>query len=143
MCHPDGAQPSAAAHSYIRSKAVGPDGVCLSVLRECFAVIGPHLLHVINHSLASGCVPAVWKLATVVPLHKGGVLTEPSNFRPISVLSVVGKLAEKVVCTPVPEKWFRDLNSQNKLSRQRQNKIFRCVQKYSPFANHGKIMQYL
>ena len=39
------------------SKAVGPDGVCLSVLRECFAVIGPHLLHVINHSLASGCVP--------------------------------------------------------------------------------------
>ena len=38
-------------------------------------------------------------MATIVPLHKGGALSEPSNFRPISVLSVVGKLAEKVVCT--------------------------------------------
>ena len=85
------------------SKAVGPDSVPLSLLRECFAVIGPHLLHVVNHSLASGRVPAVWKLATVVPLHKGGELTEPSNFRPISVLSVVGKLVERVVCTQLLE----------------------------------------
>ena len=85
------------------SKAVGPDDVCLSLLRECFAVTGPHLLHVINHSLATGCVPAIWKLATIVPLHKGGALSEPSNFRPISVLSVVGKLAEKVVCAQLLE----------------------------------------
>ena len=33
------------------------------------------------------------------------------------------------VSSAVSEKWFRDLNSQNKFSRQRQNKIFRCVQK--------------
>ena len=85
------------------SKAVGPDGVCLSLLRECFAVVGPHLLHVVNHSLVTGRVPAIWKLATIVPLHKGGVLSEPSSFRPISVLSVVGKLAEKVVCTQLLE----------------------------------------
>ena len=34
-------------------------------------------------------------------------------------------------CQTVSEKWFRDLNSQNKFSRQRQNNIFRfrCVQK--------------
>ena len=30
-------------------------------------------------------------------------MSEPSNFRPISVLSVVGKLTEKVVCTQLLE----------------------------------------
>ena len=94
---------SSALQRMSRSRAVGPDNVCLSVLRECFAVVGPHLFHVVNHSLTTGCVPAVWKLATVVPLHKGGALSEPSNFRPISVLSVVGKLVERVVCTQLLE----------------------------------------
>ena len=90
---------SAALHRMSSSKAVGPDGVCLSLLRECFAVVGPHLLHIVNHSLTSGQLPPLWKLATVVPLHKSGPAAEPANYRPISVLSVVGKLAEKVVCT--------------------------------------------
>ena len=62
-------------------------------------MVGPHLLHIINHSLITGCIPAIWKLATIVSLHKGGPTSEPSYFRPISVLSVVGKLAEKVVST--------------------------------------------
>ena len=85
------------------SKAVGPDGVCLSMIRKCFPAVGPHLLHVINHSLVTGRVPSLWKLATVVPLHKERPATEPSNYRPISVLSVVGKLAEKVVCSQLLE----------------------------------------
>ena len=35
------------------------------------------------------------------------------------------------------EKWFHNLNSQNKFSCQRQNKICMCVQKHFFFANHG------
>ena len=34
---------------------------------------------------------------------------------------------------PVSEKWFHDLNSQNKLSRHRQNKIFKCMNKLFHF----------
>ena len=79
------------------SKSVGPDGVSIQLLRRCFEVVGPHLLHVINSSLRTGSVPALWKKAIIVPLHKSGPTSEPGNFRPISVLSVVGKLTEKVV----------------------------------------------
>ena len=85
------------------SRAVGADGVCLLIIRRCFAVVGPHLLHIVNHSLTTGRVPLIWKLATVVPLHKGGSVTDPSNYRPISILSVVGKLVEKLVCTQLLE----------------------------------------
>ena len=79
------------------SSAVGCDGVSLAIIRQCFAVLAPHILHVVNMSIVTGVVPADWKRAIVVPLYKSGDATQPCNFRPISVLSVIGKLAEKVV----------------------------------------------
>ena len=52
----------------------------------------------INASLTSGTVPAGWKVATVVPLHKAGSVTNVTNYRPISILPVIAKVAESVVC---------------------------------------------
>ena len=79
------------------SKAAGSDGVQLQMIKRCFAVIEPHILNIINHSIVRGEVPAVWKHATVVPIWKSGDRTQPSNFRPVSVLNAISKLAEKVV----------------------------------------------
>ena len=39
-----------------------------------------------------------WKLANVVPLFKTGDAHVMSNYRPISLCSVVGKILERVVC---------------------------------------------
>ena len=77
------------------SAAVGCDGVSLKIVRRCFAVLAPHILFMINMSIVSGVVPPEWKQAIVVPIHKSGDKTLPCNFRPVSVLSVIGKLAEK------------------------------------------------
>ena len=52
---------------------------------------------VVNSSLVTGQVPAEWKSATVLPLFKKGDPADPGNYRPISILSVVGKLCEKLV----------------------------------------------
>ena len=41
--------------------------------------------------------PECLKKAIVVPIHKGGSLNIPSNFRPISLLPIVGKIFEKVI----------------------------------------------
>ena len=79
------------------SRAAGSDGIIVQLLRECFEVVGPTVLHIINESLSSGVVPSIWKLATVVPIYKSGDKTSPANFRPVSVLNVISKLAEKVV----------------------------------------------
>ena len=69
----------------------------MNVIRLTFPVIAPHLLHIVNSSLVTGAVPAAWKTAIVTPLFKSGDRCEPSNFRPISILSIVGKLCERVV----------------------------------------------
>ena len=44
-------------------------------------------------------MPAVWKLADVIPLHKKGDRCDPSNYRQISIITVVAKLCEKKVCS--------------------------------------------
>ena len=81
------------------SRAVGMDGIPLFAIRNCFAVIAPHLLHLINVSIVTRVFPSAWKMASVVPIHKSGPRDSASNFRPISILPALSKLCEKVVCT--------------------------------------------
>ena len=80
------------------SGAVGPDGVSLSVVKRCLPVLAPHLLRLVNTSIVTRAFPESWKVATVVPIFKSGDPTVPSNFRPISLLSHLSKVTEKVVC---------------------------------------------
>ena len=46
----------------------------------------------------SGVVPEDWRSAVIVPLYKGkGERTECSNYRGITLLSVVGKIHERIL----------------------------------------------
>ena len=68
------------------------------MLNMTFPVVGPHLLHVINCSIVEGVLPAEWKVASVTPLFKSGDILDTNNYRPVSILPTVSKLAERVVC---------------------------------------------
>ena len=94
---------SAALKRMSSSRACGEDGVTVGMLRMTWPVIGPHVLAVVNASLVSGVLPNDWKRATVVPIHKSGSTAEPSNYRPVSLLPVVSKLVESVVCSQLLE----------------------------------------
>ena len=48
-------------------------------------------------SLDEGTVPNDWKMANVSPIHKKGNKKLTSNFRPVSLTSVVGKLLERLI----------------------------------------------
>ena len=50
-----------------------------------------------NKSIQSGVVPDEWKLSSVVPIPKAKEMNQPSNYRPISLLSILSKLLEKHV----------------------------------------------
>ena len=52
----------------------------------------------INSSLGNGCVPDSWKVALIAHLlEKVGLELVHENFRPVSNLAFVSKLAEKTV----------------------------------------------
>lgn len=89
---------SAALQRMSSSRACGPDGITMEMLRTTFPVVGPHLLKLVNTCIVQCALPRDWKVATVVPLHKKGDQSDPNNYRPISILPVVSKLCERTVC---------------------------------------------
>ena len=50
-----------------------------------------------NRSLQQGYFPARWKEANVTPIYKKEDRSSPSNYRPISLLSCIGKTMERCV----------------------------------------------
>lgn len=79
------------------NKATGPDGISPVMLREAGLTIVKPLTKLINLSLSTAVFPDSWKLAHVLPLYKKNDKSEVNNYRPISLLSCVSKIAERVV----------------------------------------------
>ena len=79
------------------SKACVPDQIPGRVLRECSSEIAPSLTRLINFSLSVGCVPQDWKRTNIVPVFKKGDNEDVCNYRAISLLSLISKIAERVV----------------------------------------------
>ncbi|PWU87631.1 putative Endonuclease-reverse transcriptase/Reverse transcriptase (RNA-dependent DNA polymerase) [Trypanosoma cruzi] len=79
-------------------KAPGPDEVYSEALRHISSKGLRFLLRCINHSWTTGTIPVEWRRATIVPLLKPGKSPELlESYRPISLTSIVSKVAEKMV----------------------------------------------
>ncbi len=79
------------------SKAMGPDGVHPRVLRELSSVLAIPLRIIFQTSMRTGIVPQSWKEANVTPIFKKGERAHPSNYRPVSLTSIVCKVMERIV----------------------------------------------
>lgn len=78
-------------------KSTGADGVSNVILKSILPFIVDALVHIFNLSLSNGQVPEVMKMAKVIPLFKKGDKLEPNNYRPISLLSSLSKILEKII----------------------------------------------
>ena len=79
------------------SKGPGHDGVSPQVLRYVSAEIAAPLSGLVNACLESGHFPDFLKMARITPVFKGGDSTNFGDYRPISVLSVISKVFERVI----------------------------------------------
>ena len=52
---------------------------------------------IFNKSVSTGKVPLAWKDAHISPIFKKGNKIDPSNYRPVSLTSVICKLLKKIV----------------------------------------------
>ncbi|MEW8247643.1 MAG: reverse transcriptase family protein, partial [Candidatus Thiodiazotropha endolucinida] len=93
-------------------KASGPDTINNYILKNCAHELSPPLAELFNASLRSATVPILWKEANVTPVYKKDDPSDCRNYRPISLLSTVGKVLEKIVHKHV----FNFLNANNLIS---------------------------
>ena len=99
-----------------RSKATGIDDLPPpGLIKDAASVISVPLSHITNLSLETGNFPQQWKVAKISPLYKSGSTTNFDNYRPISVLSIVSKVIEKIV-----HKQLMNFLDENKLLSTRQ-----------------------
>ncbi|PJE78143.1 hypothetical protein CI610_02928 [invertebrate metagenome] len=78
-------------------KASGEDGISHHMLKYTAYTVCKPLELLFNFSLSTCIFPNIWKTAKVMPLFKKGDRHSISNYRPISLLSTVGKVLERVI----------------------------------------------
>ena len=78
-------------------KAAGDDHIPTRLLKETASEISPSLCRLFNISFLRGDLPLDWRSATVSPIHKKGSKGLTTNYRPISLLSIVSKVQERIV----------------------------------------------
>ena len=79
------------------NKSIGPFGVPVFLPKKFKMFFSYWLSELANLSFETGLFPDVLKIAKVNPLHKKDSKTDYRNYRPISLLSVVSKIFEKLI----------------------------------------------
>jgi len=79
----------------------GLDGITPGLLRHVWNTRNGQtsLQHIVRISIGRGLIPPSWKLALVNPLPK----TKPGDYRPISLLSQMSKVCERIVAWTLTE----------------------------------------
>ena len=79
------------------NNSCGVNNISTNFLKKISHVVASGLTQIVNQSLCTGIFPTKMKTAKIVPLYKKGEAYSLDNYRPISLLSSLSKVFEKVV----------------------------------------------
>ena len=79
------------------NKAQGPDNINGTVLKHCSESLAYPLSKLFKLTYNVGCLPSEWKTSNIVPVHKKDNKSKEQNYRPISLISLVMKVYERIL----------------------------------------------
>ena len=79
------------------SKGVGPNSIPPKILKQISHLISKPLSDIFNKSFRTGVFPGLLKISKINPIHKKDSKLIISNYRPISLLSNLNKIIEKLM----------------------------------------------
>ena len=85
------------------TKSTGHDLINLQHIKVSRMVTIPYITLIINTSIVTKVFPKPCQHSIIIPIHKAGDIEEPTNFRPINLLSILSKILEKVISTELTE----------------------------------------
>ena len=78
-------------------KAHGHDDISIRMIKMCDKSILKPLILSFENSTKSSYYPDIWKKSNIVPVHKKNDKQLVTNYRPISLLLIFGKIFEKII----------------------------------------------
>ena len=84
-------------HTINNRKAKGIYDIPANIFKRSFNQIKNPLLSLLNMSFSQGIFPDIFKIAKVIPLYKKQDRYLTENYRPISLLSYISKIFEKLM----------------------------------------------
>ena len=89
--------------SFNINKSCRPNSIPTKILHLVQDQISKHLATICNLSFSTGKFPTILKTAKVTPIHKKDSKLEVPNYRPISLLSNIDKISEKLMRSRLTE----------------------------------------
>ena len=83
--------------TFLKNKAVVHDNIQPFFIQATRFVIAPYLNLFLNFVFREGIFPSNCKVARVVPVYKIGAKDDINNYRPISILTCVSKIIQKIL----------------------------------------------
>ena len=90
-------------------KSSGPNSIPVKILKLLKNDISQQLSDIFNMSFLTGQFPSVLKIAKVIPIHKKQSKVDYANYRPISLLTNIEKMIEKLMYKRPSN--FQDINN--------------------------------
>ena len=90
------------------NKACGPDEIHPRLVKELKDWLTKPITVILRKSFEEGRLPRDWKTANVSPLFKKGSTNKASNYRPISLTSIVCKIMESVIKDSITDHMSRE-----------------------------------
>ena len=79
------------------SKSVGPNSIPNQLIQSISKSISTPLANIFNNSFINGVCPEFLKISTIIPIYKKDSKLKVPNYRPISLLSNINKILEKLM----------------------------------------------
>ena len=92
------------------NKSTGPDNIPPKLLKLAGAAVVPALVTLFRYSIERGVIFSSWKTARLAPIFKKDDETDMGNYRPISLLSVPGKIMESEINDNLVQHIFKSNN---------------------------------
>ncbi|XP_075163372.1 uncharacterized protein LOC142236006 [Haematobia irritans] len=79
------------------TKSSGHDGIYPKVLLTCVGILTPYLVRICNDVVRTSIYPQILKIHKVIPIPKKSNAGELKDFRPISILPIIGIVFERLL----------------------------------------------
>ena len=126
------------------SKSLGIDEIDSYSLKIAAELIVKPVHHIVTLSLMQQKFPKAWKFAKVLPLHKKECTLTRKNYRPVSILSPLSKVLEKVIYEQLYDHFSRNRLFHQNLMGYRRNRstltaVLQMYDRWARGASSGKI----